>query len=87
MVAAAHVSVAAGIAPPELPSRVVTLLETMGLPTQSPPVTGWEKALFADKKRRGETVRFVCLEDVGKPCIEEIALKKVIFWIQQRMFG
>ena len=87
MVAAAHVSVEAGLAPANLPEKVVGILERMGLPTKTPELQGWEKALYSDKKRRGETVRFVCLEDVGKPRLQEIPLEKVIFWIQQRMFG
>lgn len=58
------------ISGPGLVERHVRLLEPLGLPTggQLPPAEGIVAAMRMDKKRRG-ALRFVLLEDVGRPTV------------------
>jgi 3-dehydroquinate synthase len=59
-----------GVTPEELIPRVESLLARLGLPARTPPLDRravWE-ALVRDKKAR-DGVRFVVLEDVGRPTV------------------
>jgi 3-dehydroquinate synthase len=70
MVFAARLAERLGVAGPGLVERHVRLLEPLGLPVGGPlPFPGEIlDAMRMDKKRRG-ALRFVLLEDVGKPAI------------------
>jgi len=69
MVFAAELGVLAGRTPPDLPERVRSILTAVGLPTTYR-LDRWEAlrtAMGRDKKARGSRLRFVVLEDVGRP--------------------
>ena len=70
MVFAARLSEAEGLAPAGLASRHVRLLASLGLETDGPlpPSDEMLAAMRMDKKYRGG-VRFVLLEDVGRPVV------------------
>jgi len=34
-------------------------------------------ALYKDKKRQGDRINFVLLEDIGKPFVEQISIKEL----------
>ncbi len=70
MVVAARLAERLGVAAPGLVDRHVRLLGSLGLPTRGPlPDAGAiVEATRMDKKRRG-AVRFVLLEDVGRPVV------------------
>lgn len=70
MVFAARLSEARGLAAPGLVSRTVRLLTALGLETEAPmpPVRDVLAAFRMDKKFHGG-VRFVLLEDVGRPIV------------------
>jgi shikimate kinase/3-dehydroquinate synthase len=74
LVAAARLSERVGHAVPGLAGRVESLVSGVGLATSLPtamPVGALVEALHRDKKRRGDTLRFVLLRDVGDPMITE----------------
>jgi 3-dehydroquinate synthase len=67
LICAAQLAAARGLCPAELPGRVVGLLANYGLPTQLPKLAAadvWE-AMFTDKKRQGNTVRFILPRAIG----------------------
>ncbi len=69
MVFAAELSVLAGRTPAALVQRLRAMLTSVGLPT-SYPEGRWPElraAMARDKKSRGSTLRFVVLDDVGRP--------------------
>jgi shikimate kinase / 3-dehydroquinate synthase len=70
MVFAARLSERLGVARPGLVERHVRLLEPLGLPVGGPVPAADEvlAAMRMDKKRRG-ALRFVLLEDVGRPVV------------------
>jgi shikimate kinase/3-dehydroquinate synthase len=70
MVFAARLSERLGVAEPGLVERHVRLLEPLGLPVGGPVPAADEvlAAMRMDKKRRG-ALRFVLLEDVGRPVV------------------
>jgi 3-dehydroquinate synthase len=77
MVAAAHLSVDRLGAPAELPARIARLLESLGLPTIAPPVS-FERltdAMMGDKKRVGDEIAWVFLQDVGDPRIVPVSTR------------
>jgi shikimate kinase/3-dehydroquinate synthase len=67
LVAACHVSAALGLAPPDLAPRVAAAVAATGLPSDPRPLLddGVLARLTADKKRRGVTLRFVAVREVG----------------------
>ena len=71
MMAAAEIGRRAGITPPQLVERQRRLLERFGLPTRAPgvPVAAVRRAMALDKKVQGGSLRWVLLEDVGRPVI------------------
>lgn len=87
MVAAAHVSVMAGLAPKELPQKIAARLKALGLPSECPEYPGWKEAIKKDKKSRGTDVVFVALKAPGDPVLTRLQLEMVIFWIETQMFG
>ncbi len=70
MVVAARLAERLGVAKPGLADRHVHLLKPLGLPTGGPIPAPAEilAAMRMDKKRRG-ALRFVLLEDVGRPVV------------------
>jgi 3-dehydroquinate synthase len=71
MVAALALGERMGRTPPELRPRVAALLAEIGLPVTSPPLS--RDAVWAtmarDKKAGADGVRFVVLEEVGRPVV------------------
>ena len=68
---ALRVGRAAGLTPDDLVPRVEELLRRLGLPTAAPKLDRrqvWE-VMTRDKKRVGDELRFVVLEDIGRPTV------------------
>jgi len=67
----AHLAVAAGILDPHVVSRQRVILQSVGLPTSysRAPLDDFIEVMKVDKKSRGDLLRFVVLEGVGKPRI------------------
>jgi shikimate kinase/3-dehydroquinate synthase len=67
LVAACHVSAALGLAPADLAGRVAAAVASTGLPSDPRPLLDDAvlARLAADKKRRGPTMRFVAVREVG----------------------
>ena len=71
MVYVAELAARSGLLAPEVVDRHRAVLGTLGLPTTYVPGR-WPELLAAmavDKKARGRTLRFVALEDVGRPVL------------------
>jgi 3-dehydroquinate synthase len=68
MVAALTVGVALGVGPPALIDRARTLLSRLGLPTDFERRLDGDAlaGMLVDKKRRGDTIRFVCVPKPGE---------------------
>ncbi len=67
--AAADLALRLGVCAPELPEQVRGLLRTLGLPTEVPyPADELCGAMLSDKKRDGDTIRFVLPVRMGE-CI------------------
>jgi 3-dehydroquinate synthetase len=81
LVAAARLSARMGFCDPTLPDRVEEVLVRLGLPVrylESTPDEIWE-AMATDKKRRGKTLRFILLRDVGDVfVIDQVATGDVL---------
>ncbi len=69
LVAAARISARLGLAPGELPARVTAALERCGLDADLAPWLRPEVLAHVgvDKKRAGNQIRFIALEEVGRP--------------------
>ncbi len=67
MVAAAELSADLGLCPPALPGDVRSVLERLGLPVSHAfdPAAAYA-AMDTDKKRRGRSLRFVVIEQIGQ---------------------
>lgn len=87
MVFVAELACLAGKLSPEVVDRHRRILKSLGLPI-SYPSTEFEKLLSAmqrDKKSRAGTLRFVVLEDVGKPVIMTAPTKEILFTAYQEL--
>lgn len=75
MVIAGHFSVGhTGFDPQDL-DRLERLLRRLGLPTALPaPADEILQALGKDKKRRGDTLHFICLETIGRSAVIPVTL-------------
>lgn len=76
-------------APAELATRTRDILTSVGLPT-SYPAAAWPSLLQAmrrDKKARGASLRFVLLEDVGRPVRRAIADEQLLELAYGRVSG
>jgi 3-dehydroquinate synthetase len=64
---AARLATQLGYCSAETTTRIITLLERLGLPTQPPPYPPAEvwTAMGADKKRQGNTLRFILPRAIG----------------------
>lgn len=74
MVYAAHLGALLGIGPSDLPAQIVQRLETVGLPTTFTRASFEEllTLMYSDKKVRDSKLRFVLLEEIGKPRVVEV---------------
>jgi 3-dehydroquinate synthase len=73
LVAAARLSARMGLCDADLATRVEAVLSRLKLPTRysgHSPDQVWE-AMGTDKKRRGKTLRFILLRDVGDPLVTD----------------
>lgn len=78
MGAAIRISIAKGMLGESDGSRIISLLESFGLPTS----TGFNKrqvmdAIRKDKKRRGEQINMVLLAGIGKPVIQKTSFGEI----------
>lgn len=74
MVAAVRLGVRLGVTPPRTRDRVIDALARAGLPVSLAleDVAGAAVFLRADKKRDGDAVRFVLLEDIGRCVVQRL---------------
>ncbi len=79
MVLAGLLSVQRGLLAEKELQRLVTLLQRLNLPTRIDAAHPDEmlQALSKDKKRQGESIRFVLLESIGEAVVESIPLRKI----------
>jgi len=81
MLAACRLSQALGLVGSTLVDRVAALLERFGLPTQlehAPDTEALLESIRKDKKAQRNTVRFVLLEDAGRPVIrDDVSLQQM----------
>ncbi|MDD7541852.1 MAG: 3-dehydroquinate synthase [Mobiluncus porci] len=75
IVFAAHLGALLGIGPRDLPRTVVERLEAVGLPTtySGKTFTELKPLMYADKKVRGGELRFVLLEEIGRPTVVPVS--------------
>lgn len=78
MVVAAQLSVEKGILTQEKADRLKTLIENLGLPSS----LEFDKdaainALRRDKKRKGDSIDFILLKDIGEAVIENIKIEEL----------
>lgn len=84
LVLAAKLSEAVGVARPGLAQRVRSVLESIGLPTESPyPLEALERAMEKDKKAGAGKVKFVLLAAPGQPVLKEMTVKEAIHDLYQ----
>jgi len=78
MVIASELSVKRGYLLAKIAERIKILLQKLKLPTslQADRKTVLD-ALRKDKKRRGDHINFVLLEDIGKPFVDQISIKEL----------
>jgi len=78
MVIASELSVKRGHLPAKDAERIKILLQKLKLPTslQADRKTVLD-ALRKDKKRQGDRINFVLLEDIGKPFVDQISIKEL----------
>ena len=63
----ARAAAKAGLCPPNVPNRVVALLEDFGLPTETNlPIHRLMESMLSDKKRSGSTVTVIVPEAIGR---------------------
>lgn len=87
MVFAAELSLAAGYLDEATVDRTRAICESLGLPV-SYPADRWSKLLETmrrDKKTRGNLLRFVVLEGLGKPRIYEVPDESILFATYQEI--
>jgi 3-dehydroquinate synthase len=78
MAFAARVSLARGLLSPEVAERIESLLRSLGLPVEIPVAGGiLLEAVWKDKKREAEALRFILLEDIGKPVITKLGREEL----------
>ena len=78
MTFAARVSVARGLLSGAVERRIEALIRGLGLPADIPAAAGpFIEAVWKDKKREAGALRFVLLEDIGKPVIAKLDRKEL----------
>lgn len=81
MIAACRLSQRLGLLDAAVVERMTALLARIGLPTRLEIAVATDRiieAMGSDKKRRGGAVRFVLLEDVGRPVIRDDVAPTVV---------
>jgi 3-dehydroquinate synthase len=89
LVAAARLSARLGFCDPTLPGRVERVLVRLGLPVrylEPTPAQIWE-AMATDKKRRGKTLRFILLRDVGDVFVTDQVSRGDVLAVLQTLKG
>ena len=84
MVAAAKVSYRRGLCDEDVVRRITRLLERSGLPTEIPADLRGEPlalAMRTDKKAASGTIKFVCLESIGKTTFERLTCEDIVRYI------
>ncbi len=89
LVAALRFSVELGVTEAALPARVAALLQSLGLPTEPPPLAPeiWRAGLSRDKKRTDDAVRFVVCRRPGRCEAKVVELDRVDAWIRRTFSG
>jgi len=80
MIMAGRISARLGLCSADAPARIRDLVLAAGLPT-NPPVfarADWERAVLADKKRRGKEIRFVGVRRIGRCEIVRVSVKELL---------
>lgn len=78
MVVAANVSQQLGCISEATVQRIIALLQQLGLPVQSPiPAAELVDALSMDKKREGDHIHFVVLNDIGRAAIKTLPISNL----------
>jgi shikimate kinase / 3-dehydroquinate synthase len=79
MVAALRIGVARKITKPELLARTTALLQKHNLPydLDSSPLAAALPRIVSDKKREGDKIAFVLLDDIARPRNERLSLEQV----------
>jgi 3-dehydroquinate synthase len=80
MVFATHLSYKRGLCSATVEQRVRKLLKKAGLPVDIPKDLKGEYLLFGlatDKKMVSGKIKFVCVEDFGKPCFEHLETREI----------
>jgi len=78
MTVAADLSVSRGLLAKKNKDRLVTLLEALGMPTVLPVAPDLiVDAIDKDKKRSGDDLFFVFLEDIGRAKVQKIPLAEL----------
>jgi 3-dehydroquinate synthase len=81
MVAAARVSHRLGFCSEADSARIRALVEHYGLPTEIPSDIGPDSlalAMRTDKKARGGTIKFVCIEAIGRTRFERLTCEEIV---------
>lgn len=84
MVAAAQVSYQRGFCDAEVVRRITRLVERCGLPTEIPSDLRGEPlalAMRTDKKAASGSIKFVCLESIGKTTFERLKCEDIVRYI------
>lgn len=80
MVMAGRVSARLGLCSADGPARIKDLVMAAGLPTKPPAFarSEWERAVTADKKRRGKGIRFVGIRRIGRCELVTISIRELL---------
>ena len=84
MVAAVRVSHRLGLCDAETVRRLTDLVQRCGLPTEIPSDLGREAlavAMRTDKKALSGTIKFICLEAIGKTKFERLTCEEIVRYI------
>jgi 3-dehydroquinate synthase len=84
MVAAARVSHRRGLCSEDIVRRITRLLDRCGLPTEIPADLRGEPlalAMRTDKKAASGSIKFVCLESIGKTTFERLTCEDIVRYI------
>jgi 3-dehydroquinate synthase len=87
MVAAARIALDLDRASPVVPHRIESTLSAWGLPTRCPPfaVSAIWDAMAHDKKRRGDTLRWVLPEAIGEVAIVSDVPRQTVLTVLRHM--
>jgi 3-dehydroquinate synthase len=89
MTAAAEIGRELGVTPPALVERQAAVLASFGLPWQAPGIDAGRvlEAMALDKKVSGRAVRWVLLEDVGRPVLRDDVPASLVRQVVRRACG